>query len=416
MTSGPSSLHVDEAGLQRVLREWSGAGNLYRAAAACADSPFDRDWTKDDVERRAMRILLLECEPILARFPRSLRIWQDHLPTLSSRHRFWSDTPQARVDWAKTRQTGWPPTRFAIRRRHRSTDQVTLAVLAWTLSRLEAALDAARSLTGTHHNILASTLAPEVEQVIEQALPLQRLLDPENSGAPTRDDIRSTRAAGWPWTPVADLAAMFVAVDRGGAQALALRLLHPDGFPEVVFQLSVVGSLITACEQRGARVTSQRPIGHMTSGPIYQVHWPDGRSWDLWSEAASAWNEYGIEDVYRNLASALTLVNGTAFSSRNIRPDVLIAERGLAAVVLECKYPSVTLDPGYVGHGMYQAAFYADQLRPAFPRVLGASIGPAELVPHATFQPFGSGQLGLMSPADLGAVVDWMEGANARSS
>lgn len=409
-----ASLRVDEPGLARVLSEWSGVGGLYRAVAAMADVQVEREWTRDDIERRAMRILLVECTPMLRRWPQSLRIWQDHLPTLSLRKRFWSDVPQARVDWARTRRTGWPPTAYAIRRRHRSTDQVTLTVLAWTLGQLERALDASQSLTGPHAEG-AAALASDVEVIVEQTLPLLRLLDEAGDSVPTRDDVRAVRGAGWPWKVVGEVAEVFLALERGGADALARRLLRPDGFPDAIFQLSVLGAVLNACEARGARIVSLRPIGHLTDGPVYRVDWPDSPPWEVWCEAAAAWACYELEDTYRNLAATMTKVSGTSFSARNIRPDIVIAAPGQAVAVLECKYPFETLDPGYVGHGLYQAAFYAHQMAPKFPNVLGASIGPKELVPTSSFMAFGGVRLGLASPDNMRDIVAWLvAAANSR--
>lgn len=400
---------VDELGLSRVLAEWSGVGGLYNAVAAMSDSPLEREWSRTDIERRAMRILLLECSPMLARWPRSTRAWQDYLPTLSFRTRFWSDVPQTRVDWASTRRTGWPPTSYAIRRRRRSTDQVALNVLAWTLGRLAQAFDSSQSLTGPQA-ATATQLASNVQSIVEQSLPLLQLLDVADGAPPVRDDIRAVRAAGWPWKAVAEVAEVFIALERGGADALARRLLRPDGFPESIFQLSVLGSILNACESEGARIVSLRPIGHLTDGPVYRAEWRDGQPWEIWCEAARAWSWYDLDDTYRDLAATMTLASGSDFSARNIRPDLVIAAPGRAAAVLECKYPSESLDPGYVGHGLYQAAFYAHQFEPNFPSVLGASVGPEELVPAPDFKPFGKTQLGLVSPRNMPHVVSWMVG------
>lgn len=389
----------------RVLSEWSGVGNLYSAIAATAPTPFVREWSPKDVERRAMRILLLQCSPTLRRWPKSLREWQNHLPTLTSRHRFWAEMPQTRVDWAKTRRAGWPPASFAIRRRRRSTDQLTLSVLAWTLDKLGRALTASQSLTGPHTGTVIEQLSTDVERCLVNTLPILGLLDETDQTPPTRDDIRSVRASGWPWNVVAEVASFFAAVERGGADALARKLLRPDGFPESIFQLGVLGAVILACEGAGGVVTSLRPIGYMTSGPVYRVDFPDSEPWDLWCEAARCWHEYAVDDKYRDLAATLSTASGGAFQARNIRPDVLLARRGDRALVLECKYPGESLDPGYVAQGMYQAAFYSQQLAPSFDTVVGLAVGPTDLVPNHVYRPLGSVQIGLASPSDLEGVL-----------
>ncbi len=406
MDEGPV-LSIHEDGLLRVLSEWSGVGALYKAIAAMGAITYEREWSPRDVERRAMRILLLECSPLLRRWPASARAWNDYLPTLSVRHRFWADVPQTRVDWVKTRRKGWPPSSFAIRRRHRSTDQVTLSVLAWTLRRLKLAFEASQELVGPDAS-LAQELASDVERVITQSLPILELLEETDEPVPSRDDINAVRAAGWPWRVVGDVANVFLGIDRGGAEVLARRLLHPDGFPESVFQLSVLGAVLIGCEEMGATITSLRPIGHLTDGPVYRVDLRGEEPWELWCEAAQSWKEYGLEDRYQRLA--LTLQTGTtdAFQAKSIRPDILLARRGDRAVVFECKFPAKSLDAGYVAHGLYQAAFYAHQLKPAFQRVLGIAVGPDELSSGFAHEPLGQVRIGLAGPSTIPSLVSWL--------
>ncbi|WP_130450827.1 hypothetical protein [Zhihengliuella halotolerans] len=351
-----------------------------------------------------MRILLLECSPLLRRWPKSSKAWMDHLPTISQRHRFWSEVPQSRVDWAKTRRRGWPPEHFAIRKRHRSTDQVTLSVLAWTLGRLKGAFEASQSLTKSHATA-TEELSNDVQRIISHTLPLLNLLDESDEGVPSRDSIRAARGAGWPWNAVADVAEVFVALDQGGAEALARRLLRPDGFPESLFQLSVLGGVLVAAHELGAQLTSLRPIGHMTDGPVYQIQMPGQEPWDLWCEAARCWKAYGVEDHYRDMAAALTTSERAPFQARNIRPDIVLARPSDRALVFECKYPGESLDSGYVAHGMYQAAFYGHQLVPAFSEVAGYSIGPSELVPKHEERVVNGIVVGLTSPRSLRHLV-----------
>lgn len=407
------TLSVHEDGLSRVLSDWSGVGDLYSAIAAAAPDPLEREWTRDDVERRAMRILLLQCSPLLRRWPTSLREWQNHLPVLSDKRRFWSDTPQVRVDWAKTRRTGWPPTSFAIRRRHRSTDLITLSVLAWTLEKLDHALDASRSLTGPHTESLVEQVAEDVEAMLVRTLPLLSQLDETDLTIPTREDIRAVRASGWPWNAVAEVAAFFTRMERGGADALARTLLHPGGFPETVFQLSVLGAVMIACEDAGAVITSLRPIGYMTKGPVYRVEFVEGEPWELWCEAARCWDSYGLVDKYRDVAGALINRDGKPFQARNIRPDILLARRDVRALVIECKFPGESLDPGYVAQGMYQASYYAHQLKPAFEEVTALAVGPHELVPHQVGGDLGCASVGVASAHHLVETVRDLRGVTS---
>lgn len=397
-------LSIHEKGLLRVLSEWSGSGSLYNAIACVNPDSFTRDWSAAEVEQRAMRILLLECSPLLRRWPKNAKEWQDHLPTLSHRHRFWSDVPMTRVDWGKTRARGWPPETFAIRRRRRSTDQGTLSVLAWTLGRLEDAFSASEALTGPTAEG-SQALASDVEAKIRHTLPILELLKESDDSLPSRDAIRAVRGEGWPWNAVADVAEVFSALDRGGSEALARRLLRPDGFPEALFQLSVLGVILDCSQSLGAVVTSLRPIGYMTRGPVYHIQIPGQEPWELWCEAANCWTQYGLPDDYRTLAATLTTITGAPFQARNIRPDILLARGGDRALVLECKFPTESHDPGYVAHGQYQAAFYAQQLKPAFQEVKGLSIGPRQLVPGHNESDHGGVTVGLANPESIAQIV-----------
>lgn len=400
-----SALYVDEPGLLRVLSEWSGTGSLFRALAEMSTRAVGREWSAKDVERRASRILLLECSPLIRQLPQTTRVWFDHLPTLTTRARYWSSSPETRVDWRRTRLRGWPPTTFAIRRRHRSTDQLALSVLAWTLGRLESAFEASSSLVGSQ---LPSPdeLPLDVREVLKTTLPVLEYLDDTVENVPSRDDLAAVRGAGWPWKPVAAIAEFFLSVDRGGATAMAQRLLRPDGFPETLFQLSVLGAIINACESAGSTVTSLRPLASMTQGPAYKVQSATGDQWDLWCEAASCWDHYGAHDVYQQLASGLTALSGSSFQARHIRPDILFAKRGEHALVLECKFPFETADPGYVAHGLYQAFFYAHQLASVFERVSAYSVGPTELVTDGKSQVLnGVADIGLASSTGIETVV-----------
>lgn len=411
-----TALTVHEDGLRRVLSEWSGIGSLYSAVAATALAPTTRDWSREDVQRRAMRILLLQCSPLLRRWPKSAREWDNHLPTLSDRQRFWSDAPQSRVDWARTRRSGWPPSSFAIRRRRRSTDQLTLSVLSWTLGKLKHALSASQRLTGPHVKSVIDELSEDVEKILVKTLPIMSQLDESDETLPTRDDIRAVRASGWPWNVVAEVAGFFAAVERGGAEALARTLLRPDGFPDAVFHLSVLGSVLIACERAGGSITSLRPIGYMTRGPVYRIEYPDSAPWDLWCEAAACWDTYGVTDNYRQLAASLMTADGEAFQARSIRPDIVLARQGDCALVIECKYPEVSRDPGYVAQGLYQAAFYAHQLKPAFGTLIALSVGPDELVPHRVVNELAGVQVGLANPAHLAAVVQSIVGSSTQAA
>jgi DNA mismatch endonuclease (patch repair protein) len=394
-------LTVPEAGLDRILADWSGVGALYRTLAALAPGEgIERDWKPQDIERRAMRILLLECAPHLRRWPRTTRIWRDQLPVLSRRTKYWSGRPEPKVNWPRTQARGWPPAEFAIRRRNRSSDQIPLAVLGWTLTELSHATDRARPLLGSRDEF-AELLDVEATVRLEAALPLLDVLD-EGAPTPSLDDLSAVRGMGWPWSAVSAVASVLSTVyRRDGVSALARRLLRPDGFPDRLFQLAVLGAVIRYFEGRGGRVIGVRPIAMLTDGPVYQIIEQHGETWDLWCEAERCWETYVATDEHRVLARGMRNLTGTPYLARFLRPDILIAQRGKRALVLECKYPAETADPGYVTTGIYQAHFYATQLMPAFDTVDAAVVGPDELIDAAVRRRIGNVDVSVASPGTL---------------
>jgi hypothetical protein len=400
------ALEVPSLGLTRVLADWSGVGSLYSAIASIkSDEPFDRDWSVKDVERRAMRVLLLQCEPLIAQWPSTQRAWLDQLPTVSTRHRYWSDRPAPRVDWSRTSKRGWPPATLAIKRRRRASDQVPIAVLCWTLAELSNAIDLAQQLFAAKtplSQLIDASIAPK----LQTALGLQQLIDADDLGVPTAEDLAAIRGMGWPWNVIAGVAAIFVTRYRhDGTERLAKSLISPDGFPDRIFQLAVLGTILVAAERTGADVRSIRPIGDMTSGPVYQIRDSLNREWELWCEAERCWEAYGVQDHYYDLASSLSYVDGKAYPPRHLRPDLLLALPGVRAMVIECKYPYLTMDPGYVSLGVSQAYFYGRQLSPAFTHTEAFVAGPSELVRRGESKHLEGVDLHVRSPESMAERV-----------
>ena len=392
------------AGLSRVLSDWSGTGELYKAIAAASDVSIDRSWAPQEIERRAMRIVLLECAPLLSRWPKSRREWDRFLPALTVRRRSWSSSPSGRVDWAKTRRRGWPPQSFAVRQRSRSSDQLALSVLAWTIERLSTMLREADSLPSSQIQDFAQ-IPSDLRATAMAASPLLAELAATDGTPPSYDDLTALRGEGWPWNAVADVGEVFRRLDREGALAIARRLIGPTGFPEVLFQLGIVGEVILACERAGANIESLRPIGLMTDGPIYRIAFPTQPAWDLWCEAGRCWEIYEVEDHLKDLAGNLRFNDGARYRSRHIRPDVLLARKGGQALVLECKFPTESWNPGYVARGVYQAHFYGQQLSPAFSSVICLAVGPDELVENDSRAIVGGITTGIASTRSIAHVV-----------
>jgi hypothetical protein len=408
-----SPLEVPSQGLTRVLADWSGVGTLYRVLATMSSDgtqdstykPFDHEWTAQDVERRAMRVLLLQCEPSIAQWPSSARAWRDQLPIISNRRRYWAERPTPRVDWSRTRKRGWPPQSFAIRRRHRASDQIPLAVLDWTLDELSDAVTMARQLLDAKAP-LSQLVNDSIVPKLEVALALKDEITAEDTGVPSVEDLAAVRGMGWPWNSISNVAAVFAArYRRNGLEALARTLISPEGFPDRIFQLGVLGSVLNAAEEAGAKVSSLRPIADMTSGPVYRIDDARGRAWDLWCEAERCWDIYGLRDHYYGLASSLSHADGNSYQSRHLRPDILLALPGVKAVVIECKYPFKTGDPGYVAGGLIQAYFYGVQLAQGFPMTQALVAGPSEIVRVGDSTAIGEVGVGTSSPELIAACV-----------
>ncbi|WP_425256411.1 hypothetical protein [Pseudarthrobacter sp. J47] len=105
------------------------------------------------------------------------------------------------------------------------------------------------------------------------------------------------------------------------------------------------------------------------------------------------------------MAQELTALSGDSFPARHIRPDILLAKRSEQALIIECKFPFETADPGYVAQGLYQASFYAQQLASAFKQVSAYSVGPNEIVPTLQAQYLGRTQVGLASSSDVETII-----------
>lgn len=392
--------------LHRVLRDWSGVGTLFRAFAEMSgDGGVDREWSKIEVKRRALRVLLLKCSPALVSWPPTTRSWDQYIEISRSRDRFWSPSPMPGVKWAQTRRRGWPPTEFRVSQRRRTADGLTLSVLAWTIAELVSALDASDQLTGPAASGVTE-LQVDAVRAIRAAAPLVADLAGVDLTQPTSDDLRAVARLGWPWTAVSEVARILLSLHRRGLHELADHLLVPDGFPEVLLQLETLGMLLMRLEASGARVISTAPIAYMTSGPVYSARWPDGRVWDVWCEAAGAWDTYGATDSYRSLTRNLRhegTPGGRQFRSNGLRPDILIAEPHRFAAVVECKYSAA--DPGYISSGLPQAYFYAAQLKTAFDHVEAWVVGPERFVPRHDSTRVGEIDLGITNSGRVDAIA-----------
>ncbi|MCV7032215.1 hypothetical protein [Mycobacterium sherrisii] len=274
------------------------------------------------------------------------------------------------------------------------------------MSALHDAVEEARQLL-TPNAPLTELVGTAGAERFQAAMPLAEFIQGESANIPGRDELAAVRGMGWPWNVVADTATVLASIHRrDGVSQLARRLLRPDGFPDRLFQLAVVGAVIAAAESAGGKVTSTRPIGHMSEGPSYEIRDTRGGTWDLWCEAERCWQRYQAHDHHRQLAESLTRLSGDKFAARHLRPDILLTRPFDRALIIECKFPAESADPGYVASGMSQAYFYAMQLSTRFARTEAVVVGPSELVPVRSSTQVGGLNLSLMAVPPLAQKVE----------
>ena len=95
---------IPQAGLDTVLRAWSGQGQLWEGLSAVAGELAERDWQAKDIRRRANRVLLSLLIPFLRRWPTQVQAWIESLPAQSIRKRVRSATPISGTSWSESRK------------------------------------------------------------------------------------------------------------------------------------------------------------------------------------------------------------------------------------------------------------------------------------------------------------------------
>lgn len=350
-------------GLEEVLRGWSGRGQLYEALAV--PNPDDEfHWSQQDVEGRANRVMLTRLEPLLLGWPTSSADWLHALPAQSLRQRRISDAPTAGTDWVETRILGWPPDQFVVHDRSRIADQLMATTLRWTIDRVVDIRRSARRVERTTENIAQHQIRAAMSLLSEPPL------DSSEAVAPARPDIRALTRSGSPWTKLAPVAEMLLAARSENLLTFALQHLVPDeDLRPRIFHLAVLGMLLKTLRERGARITSLRPLsGAASPGPTYGVEL-NGRHWDLWFEAGAIWGHYGKEAPYPKLARS-----AIEYQASPLSPDILLIAPGEDAYSFECKYGQRE----YIAHqGYLQAVAYGYELRSCHaPCVTSCAVGP----------------------------------------
>lgn len=401
-------LTIPEAALHRVLSAWSGGLSQLVNALTTVEPEHEEQgaWSSAYVRRRALLVVLLALEPALAKWPTSYRIWDDLLPVSSSRHRFWSERPQSKVNWVGTLARGWPPEQFAITRRSRHLDDRALGILAWTLNALNEASSGSAELLDIDAANLRARLGTEAEARLAVALELLGMFEDVEGETPSTDDLAALRSEGWPWSAVAEVAQLLAKVERGGGASFAARLLAPmPEFRDRLFQLGILGTVLDAIDGQGGSSRSLGPIASAFRGPVYEVFDALGRRWDLWFEASSCWDDYRTNYVYKPIASGLRNLPGAPFSPRPLRVDVLLARFPEHAISIECKFPTESPEPSYLAQGVSQAEFYGRLLKTTFKRVEAYVAGPTELVGAATARRLSGLRLGIADSSGIAERV-----------
>lgn len=380
-------------GLAEVLSRWVGRGGLYQALAAPCDPETTTSWSPLEVEARAHRILFERLKPSIARLPGRAREWVDALPAARIHEAVVCPAPSAGTSWSETRiRFGWPPTAFAIRRSTRSADDLMATALSWTLGRLaQVRLSAVKSYSEADQPVRAQLDAAERARALE---PLSYV----SSVRPGHQDLLSLRRAGRPWSAIVEIAGELRRLDGPNIELSEMLLVPDDEVRWRFFHLAVLGVLLLSLRQNGCLLTSLRPIGGGSNGPAFQVTDSSGTDFQLWFEAAGAWQATGIKSPYAEATS------GLALKERALGVDLLLIEPNARALAIECKYSA---SPEFVARaGYYQAATYSLELSSRLaPETISIAVGPEGVVRSASFSSLRSGYVGTCPPSALNSVV-----------
>lgn len=389
------SLSIPGTGIQEVLRGWSGEGSIFESLA-CVSAPDAIQWTAADIQRRARRVLLGLVEPLTASWPRSSSVWAEYLPSSSISERDLSRVPAGSVNWRETRRTaGWPPRKFALRRRRTVMDEIAVGTLAWLSRKLRTIVTDVRTLWPQGAHEIGCRL-----DVIDEALSPWTDIE---AARPDRLALLSLKTSGYPWTSIG-AAAELVGQAEHDPEFIAFELIAPD--PNIgwrLFHLATYGMVIRALRNHRFVLTWRRPLSGTRPGAQVEAIAPSGTHYDLWFEAGASRTAYGLpRAAYNDAVRSIPGLGGT------IGVDVMLIDQGARALLLECKWsPNV----GYVGrYGFHQASSYAlDALGGLATEVWSFVVGPHEIVPETSVAIGLHEQLGVVlgstTPAHIGDVI-----------
>lgn len=387
---------IPDRGLDAVCELWSGRGQLWRAIAAVNDLEVDVQWTERQLRRRALRVLFTLLAPSLAQLPARERLWLEALPAESVRTAQQSNAPDGRVDWARTRATGWPPRAFVVRRRERKPDSVLLGALAWVCSEARKLLAAAPKPSGANEAEALERLRLLVK--LGRAHPVVAAAHVQ---MPMADDLRALQSSGPPWRQVAEVAGALKGLVGQRLAELARTLLAPDAeLRWRLFHLAVLGEMLASLRDLGAVVQSVRPIGdgETSTAPAFRVDL-DGQVWHVWFEAAGIWRAQDWEQPYRHAAGA---INGSAGP---LGADILLIDAASErALIVECKYSAKATTVGRTGY--HQSSTYLAEMRGRISgSVVSVTVGPENVVNETRLVSLIDGKIGFASPRGLRQLV-----------
>ena len=386
------------AGLDEVLRAWSGQGQLWNALATIRDDVADREWSVEDVRRRAHRVLFAKLESHLERWPRDLRTWTEALPAESTRERILSSAPTSGTSWRDTRRLGWPPRAFAGHVRGRVADTLLVTTLRWTIEQILAIKKSAVSVDPS-----LAGVAREQLMIAQELLGVEPVASAQPI-APARADVTALDREGRPWTSLAPVCDALRFLNDASLYELCSELIMPSGDADLVwrlFHLGVLGEVLLYLRGTMAEVRSLKPLsGALTKGPSYRVEDHDGGHWDLWFEASGIWSWPGYGSVREPYKDA---VGGLFDSPRALGADLLLIGPGDKALILECKYSG---ERNYVAGGYAQAVAYAMELKDRLVDDATATVvGPEGVVKYHSYTDTLAGRIGVAPPSSLGIVL-----------
>lgn len=379
-------------GLDHVLRGWIGRGELVAALAGIEpDGEPDWQWSDRDIRARAEFVLFRELLPELGRWPTSWTRWADALPARSLVGREHATSPRGAVQWVETRRRyGWPPGAFVERNRRRIADPELTSVLAWVLGRVVELGGVARGLEPTAGAAIERQLTAAAGALDVDPLAFAP------GGVPRAEELRAARGEGGLWVSVVRVAEALLAAEE--PDELARRLLVPE-LRSRFFQLGVLGTVLAALRDLGARTVSLRPLGGGGRREHYRSDVPGlPAPLQVWFEAGGMWA------ASRHTSPYVELARGLPGGTRPLSPDLLLIDPGRMAIVVECKYSA---DPEYVGRtGIAQTALYAAELRARLaPRVHALLVVPDGVLVAETSSELPSGPIHLCEPRGLPALL-----------